>query len=137
MFSGMKNGARSKVFQTALSVLNKGIKSLTCKTPTTSSTVPLWIGILEKPLAITAALTTSHDSSILKAVMSVRGVITCLASLSPNFTIRSKISFSSVLRLSLSVRKSAFSRSFADKSCTGLRANAAYWKHPWKIRTHH
>ena len=72
------------------------------------------------PEATMVALTCSHVSSMLKDSMSVLGVMTCLASLDPKFTMPSRMRCSSSDRSALSVNSSACSRSSTLMSAAGL-----------------
>ena len=65
------------------------------------------------------ARTCDHESSLLKVLTSVRGVITCLASLDPKLTMPSKMRCSSSERSALSVSSSACSKSSTLTSVDG------------------
>ena len=70
-------------------------------------------GILEYLISLSSLINSLNGVAISKLTTSVRGVIICFTSVLPNFTIPSKIFFSSSLSTLSTVKLSACSNSFA------------------------
>ena len=71
------------------------------------------------PEATMVARTCAQVSSLANVLMSIRGVMTCLASLEPKFTMPSKMRCSSSERSALSVSSKACSKSSTLTSRAG------------------